>query len=41
MGGEIRNTTHCVTLDLNVRTQHLADKRFQAAKLDNKELVVG
>jgi len=41
MRGEIRNTAHCVALNLYIRAQHLADKGFQAAKLDNKELVVG
>ena len=41
MGGKIRNATYCVALDFDVRTQHLTDKRFQAAELYNKELVVG
>ena len=41
MRGEIRNAAHRITLNLDVRAQHLADKRFQAAELDNKELVVG
>ena len=40
MRREIRNATHCIALDLDVRAQHLADKWFQAAELDNKELVV-
>ena len=41
MRSEISDTANCVTLDLNIRAQHLADKGFQAAKLDYKELVVG
>lgn len=41
MGSEIGYTTNCITLDLNIRAQHLADKGFQAAKLDDQELVVG
>jgi hypothetical protein len=41
MGSEISDTTNCVALNLDVRAQHLADKRFQPAKLHNEELVVG
>jgi hypothetical protein len=41
MRGEIRNTAYCVALNLYVRAQHLADKRFQAAELDDEEFVVG
>ena len=41
MRSEIRDTAYCITLNLNIRAQHLADKRFQTAELDNKELVVG
>lgn len=41
MCSEISDTTNCIALNLDVRAQHLADKGFQAAKLDDKELVVG
>lgn len=35
MRSEIRNAAYCIALNLDIRAQHLADKRFQAAKLDN------
>lgn len=41
MCGEISDTTDCIALNLDIRAQHLADKGFQAAKLNNEELVVG
>lgn len=41
MGSEISNTTNCIALNFDIRAQHLADKRFQAAELYNEEFVVG
>jgi len=41
MRSEIRNAAHCIALNLDIWAQHLADKGFQSAELDNKELVVG
>ena len=41
MRSKIRNAAHCIALNFDIRAQHLADKRFQAAELDNKKLVVG
>lgn len=40
VGSEVGDTTNCIALDFNIRTQHLANEGFQAAKLDNEELVV-
>ena len=39
--GETHNATCCAALNLGIQAQHLADERFQAAKLDNEEFVVG
>ena len=41
MSCKIGDTTNCVTLHFDIRAQHLTDKRFQAAKLDDEKLVVG
>jgi hypothetical protein len=35
MRGEVSNTTDGVTLNLDIRAEHLADKRLKAAELDN------
>lgn len=37
---KIRYTAHSITLDLDVRTQHLSDQRLQAAELDYLQLVL-
>lgn len=37
---EIRDTAYCITLNLDVRTRHLADKGSQPAELDDEKLVV-
>lgn len=41
MRSEIRDAAHCITLNLDIRAQHLADERFQAAELNDEKLVVG
>ena len=40
MGSKVSDTTNGVALNLDIGTEHLTDKRFQTAKLYNKELVV-
>ena len=37
---KIHDTTHYVTLNLDVWVGHFADKRYQPAELDDKKLVV-
>jgi len=41
MGGEIRHTANCVTLDFHVGAKHLTDQRLQTSKLDDEQLVIG
>ena len=41
MRSKIRDAAHCIALNLDIRAQHLTNKRLQAAELDNKELIVG
>ena len=41
MRSQIRHTTHCVALYLNVGTEHLPDERLKTAKLHDEQLVVG
>ena len=41
MSSEIRDAAYCIALNFDIRAQHLADKGFQTAELDNKKLIVG
>ena len=40
MCGQIGNTSDSVALNFNIRAEHLPNKRFKSAQLDNQELVV-
>lgn len=41
MRRKIRDTSYCITLNLDVRTRHLVDEGTQPAELDDKRFVVG
>jgi len=41
MGSQICYTSNSVTLHLDIRTEHLANQRFQPSKLYDEQLVVG
>ena len=41
MSCEVSYATNSVTLDLDVGAEHLPDERFESAKLDDEQFVVG
>ena len=40
MGSKVGHTSNCVTLDFDIGTEHLSNKRLQASKRYNEELVL-
>ena len=41
MRGKVRHASDSIALHLDVRAEHLADERLQAAELDDEQLVLG
>ena len=40
MCGEIRDTANGITLNFDIRAQHLTDEGFEPSQLDNKYFVI-
>ena len=41
MGSQVRYTSNGIALDFDVRAEHLANERLQAAEFDDEKLVLG